>query len=140
MKILVVQIGKIGDMILTTPLFKALHQNMPGAHIHVLASRRGAPVVKGNPHLNAIVVYRKDPLRLFFLFIRIRCMRYDFLIDPKDHYSTESALLAQITRANVKVGFNKPGGNVFSHPLPTQEENFALHAAERNLLPMKSLG
>jgi ADP-heptose:LPS heptosyltransferase len=140
MKILVVQIGKIGDMILTTPLFKALRQNIPAAHIHAMVSRRGAPVVKGNPHLTTITVYRKDPVHLFLLLAKMRSTRYDVLIDPKDHYSTESALIARMSRANVKIGFNRPGKNVFSRPLPAQEDNAALHAAARNLLPLKSMG
>jgi heptosyltransferase III len=142
MKILVVQIGKIGDMVITTPLFRAIHQEIPDAHIHVLLSRRGAPVVADNPHIKKIILYRKNPFRLFFLFIRLYFTRYDFLIDPKDHFSTESAIFARISRAAVKVGFNKPGAGkkVFSHPLPSQEENFSLHCAARNLLPLGFLG
>ena len=140
MKILVVQIGKIGDMVLTTPLFRALHHHMPEAHVHILLSRRGAPVALGNPRIKRAFVYRKDPVRLLFLFLRIRCTRFDILIDPKDHFSRESAMIARMVRAKIKVGFNQPGKKNYSHPLPAQEKNFALHAAERNLMPMKSLG
>ena len=37
-KILVVQIGKIGDMILTTPLFLELKRLFPNTNLSVLAS------------------------------------------------------------------------------------------------------
>jgi heptosyltransferase III len=142
MKILVVQLGKIGDMVLTTPLFRAIHREFPEARIHVLLSRRGAPVVAENPRIEKIILYRKNPLRLISLFMRLRLARYDFLIDPKDHYSTESAILARVSRAAVKVGFNSQGRrkNVFTRSLPGQEENFFLHAVERNLLPLGFLG
>ncbi len=140
MKILVVQIGKIGDMVLTTPLFRGIHRNFPGARIHVLASRRGAPVIRDNPNIGKIMIYRKNPASLLALFVKLRCMRYDFLIDPKDHFSTESALLARMSAANIKVGFNRPGDKVFSRSLPAQEEHGAMHAAARNLLPLTLMG
>jgi heptosyltransferase III len=140
MKILVVQIGKIGDMVLTTPLFKAIKENMPGAQINALVAHRGTSIIMGNPRIHKIFVYRKDPFRLLFLLFKMRLIHYDFLIDPKDHFSTESAIIARMSRANVKVGFNAPGKKVFSHPLPAQEQNFSIHAAARNLLPLKSLG
>ena len=142
MKILVIQLGKIGDMVLTTPLFRALHQELPEAHIDVVASRRGAPVIADNPHIHKILLYRKNPLRMLFLFFKLRASRYDFFIDPKDHFSRESALLARMSKAAVKIGFNRPGTgkNVFSRSLPGQEENFLLHASERNLLPLRFFG
>jgi ADP-heptose:LPS heptosyltransferase len=140
MKILVVQIGKIGDMVLTTPLFRAIHQGFPGVQIHVLASHRGASVIRGSPRVKKIFIYRKDPLGLLFLLSTMRSTRYDFLIDPKDHFSTESAIIAKISRAEKKVGFNRPGKKVFSQPLPAQEENFVMHACARNLLPLQFLG
>ena len=140
MKILVVQIGKIGDMTLTTPLFRAIQQASPQAQIHVLASHRGAPVIRGSPRVKKIVIYRKDPLGFLFFLIKMRSTRYDFLIDPKDHFSTESAIIAKMSGADVKIGFNRPGQKVFSHSLPAQEENFVMCACARNLLPLKFLG
>jgi heptosyltransferase III len=140
MKILVVQIGKIGDMVLTTPLFREIHRHFPGARVNALVSRRGAPVIRGNPNISKILVYRKDPLSLLFLLLKLRLTRYDFLIDPKDHFSTESALLARMSGANISIGFNKRGNKVFSRPLPAQEENYTMHAAARNLLPLTLMG
>jgi heptosyltransferase III len=140
MKILVVQIGKIGDMVLTTPLFREIHRHFPGARVNALVSHRGAPVIRGNPNVSKILVYRKDPLRLLFLLIKLRFTQYDFLIDPKDHFSTESALLARMSGAKITIGFNKAENTVFSRPLPAREENYAMHAAARNLLPLKLMG
>jgi heptosyltransferase III len=140
MKILVVQIGKIGDMTLTTPLFRAINQALPQAQIHVLTSHRGSPVIRDSPRIKKNFIYRKDPLGLLFFLIKMRFTRYDFLIDPKDHFSTESAIIAKLCRADIKIGFNRPGKKAFSYPLPAQVKNFDMHACTRNLLPLKFLG
>jgi ADP-heptose:LPS heptosyltransferase len=140
MKILIVQIGKIGDMVLTTPLIRGVAENIQDAEIHVLLSRRGLPVVLGNPHIKKTMLYRKDPAHLLALIAGIRFARYDMWIDPKDHYSTESAMLARLSGVKMKIGFNALQSRVFSHAIPSQQENFALHAVQRNYAPLKLLG
>jgi ADP-heptose:LPS heptosyltransferase len=140
MKILIVQIGRIGDTVLTTPMFRAVADHLPGAAIHVLASPRGFPVLRGNPHIKKVIVYRKDPISLLFIFLRLRLAGYDWLIDPKDHPSREGALLARICRAKNKVGYNSEGGKTFSFGIPSQNENAALHAVTRNLACLGALG
>jgi ADP-heptose:LPS heptosyltransferase len=140
MKILIVQIGRIGDMVLTTPMFRALADHVPGAEIHVLASPRGLPVLQGNPHVKKVIVYRKDPFSRLAIIFRLWRTRYDWLIDPKDHQSREGALLARISRAKNKVGYNGDGGQTFSIGIPSQNENAALHAIARNLASLRPLG
>jgi ADP-heptose:LPS heptosyltransferase len=139
MKILIVQLGKIGDMVLTTPLFRALLEKFPGSRIHVLTSRRGAPVIADNPRVHGVLVFRKDPVRLFALLVKLFFGRYDVWIDPKSHYSRESALLVRLSRPRVSIGFNKKTGKVFSHSLDV-EGCTALQAAEINLFAAKPLG
>jgi ADP-heptose:LPS heptosyltransferase len=140
MKILIVQIGRIGDMVLTTPMFRVVANHIPNAELHVLASPRGAPVLQGNPRVKKIFIYRKDPFSLLLMFVRLRRTRYDWLIDPKDHPSREGALLARICRAQNRVGYNREGEKIFSFGIPSNDENMALHAVARNLACLRPLG
>jgi ADP-heptose:LPS heptosyltransferase len=140
MKILIVQIGRIGDTVLTTPMFSAVAKQFPGARIHALVSPRGAPVLRGNPHVKKVIVYRKDPFSFLYIFLRLRLTGYDWLIDPKDHASREGALLARICRAKNKVGYNRQGEKTFSICIPSHDENAALDAVTRNLACLKPLG
>ena len=140
MKILIVQIGRIGDMVLTTPMFRAVANHNPNAEIHVLATPRGFSVLKGNPHIKRVIVYRKDPFSLLLMIVRLRRTWYDWFIDPKDHPSREGALLARICRAKNKVGYNREGEKTFSFGIPSNDENRALHAVVRNLACLKPLG
>jgi ADP-heptose:LPS heptosyltransferase len=140
MKILVVQIGRIGDTILTTPVFRAISEAMPDAQIHALVSQRGVPIVKNNPRLKKIFVYKKDPVSLLSLLVRLRFERYDWWIDPKDHYSREGSLLVRLGGAKNSVGFNRTDKMRFTYGVPSQQELFALHGVERNIATLAFLG
>ncbi|HRE18743.1 MAG TPA: hypothetical protein PLW86_17010, partial [Rhodocyclaceae bacterium] len=59
MNILVIRTDNIGDLVCTTPLLSALRQRHPQAWIGVLANSYSAPVLAGNPDVDAVLVYRK---------------------------------------------------------------------------------
>jgi ADP-heptose:LPS heptosyltransferase len=59
MKILVLKRDKIGDLLLTTPLFAHLKAMLPRVETHLLANDYNAWVADGNPHLDRIWVYRR---------------------------------------------------------------------------------
>ena len=135
MNFIIVQFGRIGDMILLTPLFNRIKHLFPNANIDMLAGRHNNKIVSNNPHLNNIFIYEKTPLKFISLVNRIRKKRYDFLIDPKDHYSRESHLFAKLIKANNKIGFN-PKEKYFNQTIPSQEENEGKHFIERILQPL----
>lgn len=56
---LVVRRDNIGDLVLTTPLIRALRQHHPDAWIGALVNGYNAPVLQGNPDLDAIYAYDK---------------------------------------------------------------------------------
>lgn len=57
MKILILKRDKLGDLLLTTPLFKLLRDALPQAEIHLLAPNYNAWVAKDNAALNRHWVY-----------------------------------------------------------------------------------
>lgn len=59
MKILVLKRDKIGDLLLSTPLFARLKACLPGVQTQLLANDYNAWVAAGNPHLERIWVYRR---------------------------------------------------------------------------------
>jgi len=58
-KILVIRRDNIGDLICTTPLLAALRKQWPHAWIGVLANSYNAPILAGNPDVDAVFAYRK---------------------------------------------------------------------------------
>ena len=58
-RFLVVRRDNIGDLVLTTPLIRALRQRHPDAWIGALVNSYNAPVLHGNPDLDAVYAYDK---------------------------------------------------------------------------------
>lgn len=139
MRILLVQLGTIGDMVLATPIFRTLRNAYPNASIDVITSIINSPLIDDNPHVNNYYVLDKSPLKLLPMFFLLRKTKYDYLIDPKDHYSSESRYIAKFIKAKTKIGFNPENENYFNLPIDSAEDNKNLHLSQRILIPLKYL-
>lgn len=59
-RILVIRTDRIGDVVLSTPVLKALRDNYPQSHIAIMVSPQAQELVEGNPYINEVIVYDKD--------------------------------------------------------------------------------
>ena len=137
MKILIVQIGLYGDMVLTTPMFREIHAKYPDAQINILASKQNHKINEGNPHIHRIWIYEKG-LQALPLILELKKEKFDVWLDAKDHPSTESSLLAKISNAGMKIGWNKEGSNIFTRPT-NHLSNPRFHRVETNLAALSLL-
>src|SRR5690349_8492235 len=77
--LLVVQLKRAGDVIVTTPVLEALRQALPSTKISFLVDRAFAPLLKNNPFLDHVVVYnRQAPWRTWQA---LRRASYDWILD-----------------------------------------------------------
>lgn len=104
--ILVVQIGKIGDMILTTPLFSELKRIFPECELTVLASKGNALLAKNLKCVDCTYVYDKKGFSTAKLLLTLRRKSFDYWIDPKDEHSSTSKILEKLCRPKLSLGFN----------------------------------
>lgn len=74
-RLLIVQMGKLGDMVCTTPMFKAVKDVYPQCTVDVLGLRSNQDLLRHDPSVNEYLVYSDD---LRQLATRIRTNRYDF--------------------------------------------------------------
>lgn len=64
LRVLVVRFSSIGDVLLTTPLLRALRRRHPEAAVIYVTKRAMAPLVADNPHLSQVVALEPDePVR-----------------------------------------------------------------------------
>jgi len=138
LKVLFTQLGRIGDMILATPIFEALKNKYPDVKIHVLASSHNHLILKNNPNINKVLVYDKKPLNTFSLIIKLVNGKYDYLIDPKDHFSSESKYIAKLVNAEKKIGFNSKKDKVFD--IAVKPHNKGIHYTTICFQALKELG
>lgn len=59
-KILVIKLRHIGDVLLTTPVFKALKENFPDSFVATLVNKGTEDVLENNPYLDEIITYDRS--------------------------------------------------------------------------------
>ena len=59
-KVLILKYDRIGDMIVTTPIFRELKHAYPNIEISVLASQVNKDVIKYNPYVDDIYINYKN--------------------------------------------------------------------------------
>jgi len=112
MRILLVRLRQIGDVVFTTPAIRALRQRFPDAHLTYLVEPAAAPIVRGNPHLNRVLVSERRTgvggwLADLGLGRALRRERYDLAIDF--HGGPRASMLTWLSGARVRIGYDIPG-------------------------------
>lgn len=111
-RVLLIRLRLIGDVVFTTPAIRALRRRFPRAHLAYVVEPAAAPVVAHNSHLDEVIVApRAGGLRQLgadlALGRRLRAGRWDLAIDF--HGGPRSSLLAWLSRAPVRLGYEIPG-------------------------------
>jgi ADP-heptose:LPS heptosyltransferase len=88
-KVLFLRYDRIGDMIITTPVFRELKQAFPNIEITVLASKTNQDVIADNPYIDKIVINSKNNIlgNLLSLFMLRKsafdvCIEFDHSVVP----------------------------------------------------------
>ncbi len=136
-RILVVQTAFLGDVVLTTPLFRALRRRFPDARLDLLTTPAAAPLVEEDPHLDRVLVYdKKGGDGMAAAVRRVRVGRYDLLVAP--HRSPRTSLVGALAGVPRRVGFADAGLAFLYHTLV--DRPLARHEVDRNLALLRGLG
>jgi heptosyltransferase-2 len=113
-KILIIQTAFLGDVILTTPLIKAVRKKYPRSNISFLLIPQTKELLQNNPYLEEIIVYdKKDKEKGIFGFLKlmrkIKGMVFDLAFVP--HRSLRSALLVYLAGIPQRAGFDRSSGS-----------------------------
>jgi ADP-heptose:LPS heptosyltransferase len=132
-KILVIRFSSIGDIVLTSPVLRALKLQL-GAEVHFLTKSEYAPLVSANPYVDRIHAIEKD---LSEIIETLKSEEYDFIADLHHNLRT-----AKVKRALRKPSASLDKLNVRKWLLVYLKKNLLpdIHVAERCLNVVKSLG
>jgi ADP-heptose:LPS heptosyltransferase len=114
-KILVIRMDRLGDFIVTTPLLKTLRKEFPSARITLLARKDICELAIGQPSIDDVISYDDGVSISTFLSLagRVRDRHFDLAIDPLRDYTLRTAMLAYVSRAPYRLGFDIAGRGVF---------------------------
>lgn len=138
MKILVIRLGRIGDMILSTPLLHQLKNSSENVVVDVLASIDNHNILRYADYVDSVYLWDKNPLKLIPLLMKLRKKNYDIILEPKDHYSTESYYIAGLVKAEKRIGFVKGESSIFDDDVSNYNKD-KTHFQDRILSTIKAL-
>jgi predicted lipopolysaccharide heptosyltransferase III len=99
-KILLLQLKRIGDLILTTPAIAALRKNHPDAHITLAVSNDCAELLPAISNVDRVLIARRN-LRDLAMLPSFAGKRFDYCIDFTRN--DRSAVLTLLSRARKRV-------------------------------------
>jgi ADP-heptose:LPS heptosyltransferase len=85
MKILVLRFSSIGDIVLTTPVVRQLHQQVPNAQVHFATKPAYRSLLEANPYVAKTHVLSGS---LGELVRELRAERFDFIVDLHNNLRT----------------------------------------------------
>ena len=124
------QDNRIGNLLFTTSLVELIHKQLK-IHPDILVGGKFSDLLEANPKVLNVFVYdqkqfvKKPWLAIKFLKSLKKC-QYNLVIDCKDGFSFNNAVLTLITNAKSKIGFQ----NELSH----RYLNYAHKASNENSL------
>ena len=127
--ILFIRVDRVGDMVLSTPVLRAIKDALPKVHLTVMASPANASVLKNNPDVDDVTVYdRFAGLYEKIRFIkRLRLKHFSLAIDPYNDYELKTACLAAMSGADHRIGYAAFGREIFfnsSAPIVDEGKHF----------------
>lgn len=116
-RILIIRLSAIGDVVMTTPVAKALRRAFPDAYIAWVVEDKSKDAVLGNPYVDEVIVWNRKsssgtrPARavshvrsLIELGRKLRARKFDAAIDFQG--LLKSAIVARISGARRRLGYD----------------------------------
>ncbi|HVO32355.1 MAG TPA: glycosyltransferase family 9 protein [Elusimicrobiota bacterium] len=102
--ILVIQLKRVGDIVVTTPVLSALRRRFPSARLGFLCERPFVPLVENHPGVDVVEPY--ESRAAWSSLRRVRAARYDWIFDFQS--SPRSAIVCWASGARLTAGYRVP--------------------------------
>jgi len=103
--ILILRYDRIGDMIVTTPIFRRLKEVHPELTIGVFASETNAEIIRNNPFVDSIYVLHSNWLRLISEILKARRSHYEIVLNLIFNRTSSGGILANlVSPSGIKIG------------------------------------
>ncbi len=104
-RLLILRYDRIGDIIVTSPIFRKLKGVNPALKIGIVASPANASIVTHDPHVDDVFVLEKNWFRLFRNLRKARRVGYEVVLNFIFNRTTSGGIIANVVAPNgFKVG------------------------------------
>ena len=109
-KVLILKYDRIGDMIVTTPLFRELKLRFPDISISVLASEQNKDVIKYNPYVDKIYTnYKNSVFKDLPILFNLRKKKFDVCIELEHSVIPHAIFRLKIIKPKKIISIHKDG-------------------------------
>lgn len=149
--ILLIQLGDIGDVVLSFPCIRALKENFPKANVIVAVREKAKELIEDCPWATSVISINEEKRKLGKeiiyqkkFFSHLRELNFDIAVDLRT--GTRGAILAFLSGARQRIGFYAPDGRgwrnrMFTHlTLPVDRPGQHMTEYYLNLLAAYGLG
>lgn len=142
-RILIVRTDRIGDVVLSTPVVRALRAALPQAYLAMMVQPEHRELVEGNPDLNAVILYDKKGAERGILgnlrfARRLRQHRFDTAVIL--HSTNRVILVSWLAGIRRRVGYARRLGWLLTRRLPYVKREGEKHELEYNLDLLRLIG
>jgi len=142
-KILIVRLDRIGDVVLSTPVLKAVRDAYPDSHIAFMVAPHAREIADGNPYINEVIVYDKAILHkgVFdgakFVYGLAR-KRFDIAIML--HPTRRTHLLSFFSGIPKRLGYERKMGLILTDRIPDKKHLGLKHEIDYTLGLLRYIG
>jgi ADP-heptose:LPS heptosyltransferase len=135
--VLVVRPDRLGDVVLSTPVYESLKRSFPHLKITVMVNPIQAGILEDNPHLHKIILMRR---RRFWRAIRqSRKEKFDLAITLNKKFSATATFFTLCANATTNAGYRHSQSS-WGYNIQLPVEDLPCHEIENNLALLKYIG
>ncbi|MFH1414094.1 MAG: lipopolysaccharide heptosyltransferase II [Candidatus Omnitrophota bacterium] len=135
-RILITRTDRVGDVLLSTPVIKALRDRYPDAFIAMIVKPYARDIVADNPYLDQVIVYDKSGKEKSwfgsYMFVRkLRKKKFDLAIIL--HPTNRMHLISFLAGIPRRVGYNRKLGGLLTDAIKHAKQLGEKHELEYSL-------
>ncbi|MBI2166825.1 MAG: glycosyltransferase family 9 protein [Candidatus Omnitrophica bacterium] len=141
-RILITRTDRMGDLLLSTPVFEALRLRFPKAHLACLTFLENRELVEGNPFLDEVILYdkrggEKGGFGNFRFARRLAEKRFDTVVHL--HPTNRMHWVSWLAGIPVRIGYRKKNAWALTHTIEDRKGEGLKHESEYNFDLLKFL-
>ncbi len=134
-RILITRTDRLGDVVLSTPVIRFMREQYPSAYIAFMVKPYCEDVVRHNPHLDEVIVYKKCRRHknfwgTFRFAIGLRMRRFDMAVAL--HPTNRVHIMLFLAGIPIRIGYDRKWCRLLTKRIPHEKHKGHKHEVEYN--------